>query len=172
MIRGFWGHYVNGWVSASSTTPLPGLCTSGQILLSNSDVTHSEICPDLQRPGSGVVGLVMTHWLTWCPQNRRIMKCGIEKIMDRCENIWQLRTVALFWHHSTSMPNKNLSENLTRYTTPPEEHTTYMSYPRIFFWSCKKWLGTKKPSVIQNKFTCKNMAALPLWQTAKKCYIS
>ena len=85
MIRGFWGHYVIGWVSASSTTPLPGLCTSGQILLSNSDVTHSEICPDLQRPGSGVVGLVMTHWLTWCPQNRRIMKCGIEKIMDRCE---------------------------------------------------------------------------------------
>ena len=75
--------YVNGWVSTSPT--IPGLCTSGQILLTDSDVTHSEICPDLQRPGRGVVGLVMTHWLTWYPQIPPIMKCGIEKIMDRCD---------------------------------------------------------------------------------------
>ena len=85
MIGGFWGHYVNSWVSTSPTTPLLGLCTSGQILLTDSDVTHSEICPDVQRPGRGVVGLVMTHWLTWYPQIPRFMKCGIEKIKDRCE---------------------------------------------------------------------------------------
>ena len=84
MNRGFWGYYVNGWVNTSPTTPLPGFCTSGQILLTDSDVTQSKICPDVQRPGRGVVGLVMTHCLTWYPQIPRFMKVGIEKIMDRC----------------------------------------------------------------------------------------
>ena len=65
--------------------PSQVLCTSGQILLTDSDVTQSKICPDVQRPGRGVVGLVMTHWLTWYPQIPRFMKCGIEKIKDRCE---------------------------------------------------------------------------------------
>ncbi len=75
---------MNGWVNTSPTTPLPGFCTLGQILLTDSDVTQSKICLDIQRPGRGVVGLVMTHWLTWYPQIPPIMKCGIEKIMDRC----------------------------------------------------------------------------------------
>ena len=78
------GHYVNQWVNTSLTTPLPGLCTSGDILPTDSDVIESEISPDVQRPGSGVIGLVLTHWLTWYPQIPPFMKCGIEKIMDCC----------------------------------------------------------------------------------------
>ena len=64
---------------------LSNLFSAGQILLTDSDVTQSKICPDVQRPGRGVVGLVMTHWLTWYPQIPRFMKCGIEKIKDCCE---------------------------------------------------------------------------------------
>ena len=44
MIGGFWGHYVYGWLNTSPTTPISGLCT---------------------RPGRGVIGIVMTRWLTW-----------------------------------------------------------------------------------------------------------
>ena len=87
MLGGKKEHHINGWVNTSPTTPLPGLCTSGQILLTDSDVTQSKICPDVQRPGRGVVGLVMTHWLTWYPQIPRFMKVGIEKIMDRCVSL-------------------------------------------------------------------------------------
>ena len=88
MLSGKKEHHINGWVNTSPTTPLPDLCTSGQTLLTNSDVTQSKICPDVQRPGRGVVGLVMTHWLAWYPQIPRFMKCGIEKIKDRCDFIF------------------------------------------------------------------------------------
>ena len=33
MNRGIWGYHVNQWVITSPTTPLPGLCRSGEILL-------------------------------------------------------------------------------------------------------------------------------------------
>ena len=62
MIRRFWGHHVNQWVITSPTTPLPGLCRSGQISLCVTSLLLSKICPDVQRPGRGVVRLVMTHW--------------------------------------------------------------------------------------------------------------
>ena len=71
-------HYVDQWVNTSPTTPLSGICTSGEILLTDSDVTWSKISPDVLRPRSGVVGLVLTHWLTWYPQIPPFMKCGIE----------------------------------------------------------------------------------------------
>ena len=64
MLAGEKEHHVNGWVQTSPTTPLPGLCTSGEILTSDSDVMKSKIFPNVQRPGNGVVGLVLTHWLT------------------------------------------------------------------------------------------------------------
>ena len=39
----------------------------------------SKISPDLQRPGRGVVGLVLTHWLMWYPQNPPIINFYLEK---------------------------------------------------------------------------------------------
>ena len=77
------GHYVNQWVNTSLTTPLPGLCTSGDILPTDSDVIWGKIS-HVQRPGNGVVRLVLTHWFTWCPQIPPSIKCGIEKNTDRC----------------------------------------------------------------------------------------
>ena len=62
MNGGIWGYHLNQWVNTSPTTPLPGLCTSREILLYMTSLS-------VQRPGSGVVELVLTHWLTWCPQN-------------------------------------------------------------------------------------------------------
>ena len=59
-------YYVNEWVKTSRSTPLPGLCTSGKILLFMTSLSLGENCPDVQRPGSGVVGLVLTHPLMWC----------------------------------------------------------------------------------------------------------
>ena len=85
MLGGKKEHHINGWVNTSPTTPLPGLCTSGEFSPSDSDVIKSKISPDVQRPGRGVVGLVLTHWLRWYPQISPFMKCGIEKIMDRCD---------------------------------------------------------------------------------------
>ena len=84
MLGGEKGHHIDQWVDTSPTTPLPSLCTSGDILPTDSDVIESEISPDVQRPGSGVVGLVLTHWLTWCPFFPPSIKCGIEKNMAHC----------------------------------------------------------------------------------------
>ena len=67
MLGGKKEHHINGWVNTSPTTPLPGLCTSGDISLSMTSLSVGKISPDVQRLGSGVVGLVLTHWLTWCP---------------------------------------------------------------------------------------------------------
>ena len=64
MLGGIWGHHVNQWVKTSLTTPLPGLCTSGEILPYMTSLSVGKISPDVQRPGSGVVRLVLTHWLT------------------------------------------------------------------------------------------------------------
>ena len=64
MIGEVWGYHVNQWVITSPTTLLPGLCTSGQISLCVTSLSVSKICPDVQRPGRGVVGRVMTQWLT------------------------------------------------------------------------------------------------------------
>ena len=64
MLGGIWGHHVNQWVKRSLTTPLPGLCTSGEILPYMTSLSVGKISPDVQRPGSGVVRLVLTHWLT------------------------------------------------------------------------------------------------------------
>ena len=66
MLGGKKEHHVNGLVHASPTTPLIGPYTSGEILPSYSDVMKSKMSPDVQRPGSGVVGLVWTQTLTWC----------------------------------------------------------------------------------------------------------
>ena len=57
------GHRVNQLVKTSQTTPLPGLCTSGEISLYMMSLSVGKISPDVQRPGSGVVRLVLTHWL-------------------------------------------------------------------------------------------------------------
>ena len=76
MNGGIWGYHLNQWVNTSPTTPLPGLCTSREILLYMTSLS-------VQRPGSGVVELVLTHWLTWCPQNPPFINFYIEK-MDRC----------------------------------------------------------------------------------------
>ena len=64
MLGGEKAYYVNQWVNTSPTTPLPGLCTSGEILLFMTSLSLGENSPDVQRPGSGVVGLVLTHPLT------------------------------------------------------------------------------------------------------------
>ena len=66
MLSGEKVYYVNQWVNTSRTTPLPGLCTSGKILLFMTSLSLGENSPDVQRPGSGVVGLVLTHPLMWC----------------------------------------------------------------------------------------------------------
>ena len=84
MNGGFWGHQLNQWVNTSPTTPLPGLCTSGEILLYMTSLSVSKISPDVQRPGSGVVGLVLTHWLTWCPQNPPFINFYLEKNGPLC----------------------------------------------------------------------------------------
>ena len=55
MLGGKKEHHINGWVNISPTTPLPGLCTSGEFSPSDSDVIKSKIFPDVQRLGSGVV---------------------------------------------------------------------------------------------------------------------
>ena len=88
MIGGFWGLHVNGWVSTSSTTPLPGLCTSGQILLYVTSLSVSKNCPDVQRPGRGVVELVLTHPLTWGPQNPPIINFYLEKNGPLWKKAW------------------------------------------------------------------------------------
>ena len=64
MLGGIWGHHVNQWVKTSLTTPLPGLCTSGEILPYMTSLSVGKISLDVHRPGSGVVRLVLTHWLT------------------------------------------------------------------------------------------------------------
>ena len=64
MLGGKKEQHINGWVNTSPTTPFPGLCTSGKFSPGDSDVIKSKIFPDVQRPGSGVVRLVLTHWLT------------------------------------------------------------------------------------------------------------
>ena len=67
MLGGEKGHHVNQGVNTTPSTPRPGLCTSGDISLSMTSLSVGKISPDVQRLGSGVVGLVLTHWLTWCP---------------------------------------------------------------------------------------------------------
>ena len=58
MLSGEKVYYVNQWVNTSRMTPLPGLCTSRKILLYMTSLSLGENSPDVQRPGSGVVGLV------------------------------------------------------------------------------------------------------------------
>ena len=64
MLGGKNDRHIHRWVIMSPTTPLPGLCTSGKFSPGDSDVIKSRIFPDVQTPGSGVVRLVLTHWLT------------------------------------------------------------------------------------------------------------
>ena len=84
MLGGEKGHHVNQWVNTSPTTPLPSLCTSGDIIPTDSDVIESEISPDVQRPGSGVVGLVLTHPLMWCSFFPQSITFYSEKIGPLC----------------------------------------------------------------------------------------
>ena len=84
MLSGEKGHHVNQLVNTSPMTPLPSLCTSGDILPTDSDVIESEISPDVQRPGSGVVGLVLTHWFTWWPFFSPSVNFYLEKIGTLC----------------------------------------------------------------------------------------
>ena len=44
----------------------------------------TKISPDLQRPENGVVGLALTHWLTWCPQNPPCTDFYLEKNGPLC----------------------------------------------------------------------------------------
>ena len=67
MLCGEIGHNFNQWVKTSQTTPLPGLSTLGEISLYMTSLSLGEISPNLQRPKTGVVGLVLSHWLSWCP---------------------------------------------------------------------------------------------------------
>ena len=76
-------HHVNQWVKNSETTLLPGLCTSGKISIFMTTVSVGNIFPNVQRPGSGVVGFVLTHWLTWCPYPHWASTI-IQKKLDRC----------------------------------------------------------------------------------------
>ena len=48
MIGGIWGYHVHQWVITSPTTPLPGLCTLGQILLCVTSLSVSKICPNVR----------------------------------------------------------------------------------------------------------------------------
>ena len=80
MIGGIKGHHINQWVKTSQTTPLQALCTSGEISLYMTSLSLGKISPDVQRPGSGVVGLVLTQPLTWCPQKPPTITFYSEKI--------------------------------------------------------------------------------------------
>ena len=40
------------------------VCTLGEILPYMTSLSVGNLSPDVQRPGSGVVRLVLTHWLT------------------------------------------------------------------------------------------------------------
>ena len=91
MLGGEKGYHVNQCVNTSPATPLPGLCTSGHILPTDSDVIKSEISPDVQRPGSGVVGLVLTHPIRWCPQTPPIIDFYSEKYGPLCPNAVELK---------------------------------------------------------------------------------
>ena len=68
MLGRYKGHHDNQWVNTSPTTPLPGLSTSGEVLLTDSDVIYRVKFPPMYRDLGGV----------------SFMKCGIEKVMDRC----------------------------------------------------------------------------------------
>ena len=98
MLGGKKEHHINGWVNTSPTTPLPGLCTSGAFSLSDSDVIKSKIFPDVQRPESGVVGLLLTHPLMWCPQNPLIITFYSEKL-DRCVKFNKKYSVMIFYEN-------------------------------------------------------------------------
>ena len=56
-----------------------------------TSLSVSKISPNVLRPVSGVVGLVLTHPLTWCPQNPQIITFYSEKIAPLCGSLGPLQ---------------------------------------------------------------------------------
>ena len=72
--------YHASWTVGSEGTTLTSGSIRAQRHLSQVSVRQGKFYSIWrQRPGSGVVELVLTHWLTWCPQNPPFINFYLEK---------------------------------------------------------------------------------------------